>query len=104
MTRLRTEKHIQLCLPDLESINGILVYHHNCRSLKKYCNNICKEESISFSDLVCFSETHISKIQSTNYQLSGFQLMFADESKHKHGMALYKNLNSSLEINQIYSF
>ena len=91
MERLRTAMKIKECLPDFRCMNNseIKVCFQNCRSLRKHINDIKQEHNLICADVIAFSETRLSGLLATQYEIDGFSVFSSNSDQSAHGIVIY---------------
>ena len=99
MERLRSSRRLVSSVPSLDetSQNDFTLCFQNCRSLIKHIKDICMESNMFKADVVAFVETHVSKVESNNFQLDGFYMKLSCLDESLHGIACYSRNARLLE-------
>ena len=84
MERLKQHKLAAYPRPLSCDTEHIIITYLNVRSLHAHYEDICADQNIKESDIVCLTETHVN-----NYEHYNIREMFCISAPSKHGCAIY---------------
>lgn len=97
MERLRTQRQITDFPGTMQTPNGIMkVCFQNCRSLRRHIEDVKHENTILSADIIALTETRLSGVLPTEFEIGGFQLLSSEYHQSAHGISIY--YRNGLEI------
>lgn len=93
MDRLRSNGCVQICLPNIQSINNkyLKISFHNCRSLHKHKAAVHSELQLHSFDIAAYSETHHNSSDVNSYQLEGYSVFLSENESGLHNTVVRPN-------------